>query len=116
MTWLTDLLNWDAGRVLNAAISSAVVIMMSMGLTLHWKEFPPKVRHIGPWVVGTYVIIAYGSATLAAEPGEIPAGYRVGFMMFDLIGLLIVLVWHFDEGYTTNPPSSSTMSQGPDSD
>jgi hypothetical protein len=106
MDWL---LNWDVGRVLNAVLSSAVVIVMTMGYVYHRTEMPKKVRHIAPWVIGTYAIIAYGSASLAAEPGHIPAGYRVGLMMLNLTGLLIVLVWHIEDGYGFPEKKSPTM-------
>lgn len=111
MDWL---INWDVGRVVNAVLSSIVVMVMIMGLMRHWDEMPRKVRHIGPWVIGTYVIIAYGSGSLAAEPGDIPAGYRVGLMMLNLTGLLIVLLWHFDEGYGI--PERPKRTLGSDSD
>lgn len=108
MMWV---LNWDTGRWFNAVLAACVVIIMIIGTMLHWDEMPKRVQRIAPWVIITYVIIAYGSGTLAAHPGEVPPGYRVGAMMLNLVGLLISLLWRFGDGYVDPVETGPTMDQ-----
>lgn len=88
MTWLDpDLMRW-----INVALSGAVVALLITGAMHRWEHMPRRFKRITPWVIGTYVISAYGSGEIAASDVEIPIGFRVVLLMVNLIGLLIALL------------------------
>lgn len=85
-------LSWEAARWANAAIAGLVVVLLIAGAFARWSVMPPFFKRVAPWVIGTYVVIAYGSGELAATTADVPPGLRVSFLFFDLIGLAIVLL------------------------
>ena len=87
----------DTLRLINVLLSSAVVVAMIIGAMRRWDGMPVRVKRIAPWVIGTYVIIAYRSGELLAQPGETDPGLGVILFTLNLIGLLIALVWRIDE-------------------
>jgi len=90
-------LDWDIVRWVNVALSFGVVTVMTMGAWYRWKDMPTRFKRITPWVILTYVIIAYGSGEVAANPGTVSPGVRVGLMSLTLIGLLIALLYRIDD-------------------
>lgn len=89
----TDLIRW-----LNVALAMAVVVLLVTGAVYRWHAMPKRFQRITPWVIGTYVIIAYGSGEAATA--DAPPGLRVSLLALDLIGLVIALLYRIgDESY-----------------
>lgn len=85
---------WDWLRWANIALSSLVVVLLVMGAVARWDHMPKRFQRITPWVILTYVIIAYGSGEALAS--DVEPGLRVGMMLLNLCGLLVALVWRMD--------------------
>lgn len=82
---------WDWMRWTNVVLSGLVVVLMMAGATARWDHMPARFKRITPWVICTYVIIAYGSGEALAT--DVDPGLRVGLMLLNLCGLLVALVW-----------------------
>lgn len=82
---------WDWLRWANVALSCLVVVLLVAGATARWDHMPPRFKRITPWVICTYVIIAYGSGEALAT--DVEPGLRIGLMALNLCGLLVALVW-----------------------
>lgn len=82
---------WEWLRWANVALSSLVVVLLVMGAVTRWDHMPARFKRITPWVILTYVIIAYGSGEALAQ--DVEPGLRVGLMLLNLCGLLVALVW-----------------------
>lgn len=90
---------WDVARVLNVFVSIIVVAMLMAGAVQRWDEMPLRFKRITPWVIGTYVVIAYGSGEALAN--NVEPGYRIILMLADLLGLAAALVYRMTEtGYS----------------
>lgn len=85
----------DTLRWLNVGLSMVVVAALVAGAFHRWHVMPKRFQHITPWVIGTYVIIAYGSGEAAAAADE--PGLRVALLTLDLIGLVIALLYRIDD-------------------
>lgn len=94
---MTALLNSDALRWLVVAAAIAVVSFMLAGCFARWETFTPRLKRIVPWVVATYVVIAYGAGEVASSPNPPPAGIRVILMLLVLFGLVIALSYKITE-------------------
>lgn len=88
--------DWDALRWVNVAASSLVVTLLVAGAWHRWHVMPPRIQRITPWVICTYVIIAYGSGEVAFMDDVAP-GLRVALLTFNLIGLIIALLFRIDD-------------------
>lgn len=94
-------LDWDMVRWVNVGLSCLVVSLLVMGAAHRWHSMPRRFRRITPWVVGTYVIIAYGSGEIATADTPVPPGLRVGLIMIDLLGLIVALLYGMhDDDYS----------------
>lgn len=87
---------WDWLRWVNVGLSGLVVVLLVMGAVARWDHMPPRFKRIVPWVILTYVIIAYGSGEVASSSDHVDPGLRVGLMMLNLSGLIVALVWRMD--------------------
>ena len=85
----------DALRWLNVVLSMIVVAALVAGAFHRWHVMPKRFQRITPWVIGTYVIIAYGSGEAAAA--DVEPGLRVALLNLDLIGLVIVLLYRIGD-------------------
>lgn len=90
-------MNADLARWLIVLIAGLDVVLMTAGSIKRWDTFTPRLRRIIPWVVMTYVTIAYGAAEVAANKTPVPPGLRVPFMALVLLGLFVALVYRIDE-------------------
>lgn len=88
---------WDWLRWVNVALAASVVMLMIAGAMRRWDAMPKRFRRITPWVITTYVIIAYGSGEVASTPGDVDPGLRVLFMVANLSGLMIALLYRIDD-------------------
>lgn len=103
-------MNADLVRWINLTLSSAVVILMIMGTMKRWEDLPARLKRIIPWVIFTYVILAYSSGEVLHEPGVADPGYRVILLLLNLVGLLIALLWEFDKAdYSDKSDAASTL-------
>jgi hypothetical protein len=88
----------DSIRWINVVLSSLVVALLIAGAWLRWDSMPRRFRRITPWVICTYVILAYGSGEAATSDAS--PGIRVSLLLLDLIGLVIALLYRIgDETY-----------------
>lgn len=87
---------WDWLRWVNVVLSGIVVALLVAGSTARWHHMPARFKRIVPWVILTYVIIAYGSGEVASSSQDVDPGLRVGLMMLNLSGLIVALVWRLD--------------------
>lgn len=94
---MTEFLNSDTMRWVNVAAASVVVSLLIAGTMCRWEEMPPRIRRIVPWVILTYVIVAYGHAEIAWSTDHPPEGYRLILSLLNLCGLIIALVYGFSD-------------------
>lgn len=88
----------DTLRWINVFLSSMVVALLIAGAWLRWDTMPRRFKRITPWVICTYVILAYGSGEAATSDAS--PGLRVSLLVLDLIGLIIALLYRIgDETY-----------------
>lgn len=85
---------WDWLRWVNVALSCFVVVLLVAGTVVRWHPMPARFKRIAPWVILTYVIIAYGSGEALAQ--DVEPGLRIGLMALNLCGLIVALVWRMD--------------------
>ena len=85
----------DTLRWLNVGLSMVVVAALVAGAFYRWHMMPKRFQHITPWVIGAYVIIAYGSGEAAAA--DVEPGLRVALLNLDLIGLVIALLYRIGD-------------------
>lgn len=88
---------WDWLRWVNAGLAGLVVVLLIMGAVARWDHMPARFKRIVPWVILTYVILAYGSGEVASAPADVDPGLRVGLLAGNLTGLLVALLWRFDD-------------------
>lgn len=88
---------WDWLRWVNAGLSGVVVVLLVAGAIARWDKMPKRFQRIAPWVILTYVILAYGSGEVASSPTDVDPGLRVGLLMGNLAGLLVALLWRFND-------------------
>jgi len=86
---------WDILRWLNVLLAMFVVAAMVAGSMARWHVMPKRLKRIIPWVVMTYVVIAYGSGEAARQ--DTPPGVRIALMLCTLAGLLVALLWRIDD-------------------
>lgn len=92
------MIDWDIVRWINVALSSLVVALLIAGSVTRWNVMPQRFKRIAPWVIATYVIIAYGSGEAATS--NTSPGFRVILLALALIGLVIALLYRIgDETY-----------------
>lgn len=85
----------DWFRWANVLMAGIVVLLLTAGAVARWHVMPARFRRITPWVIATYVVIAYGSGELAASSQHVDPGLRVWLLLIDLAGLLVALAWGF---------------------
>lgn len=81
-------------RWVNVVLSGLVVVLLIAGSWARWPVMPPRFKRIAPWVIATYVVLAYGSGE-AAQQGA-PVGVRVALFAVTLMGLVIALLYRID--------------------
>lgn len=86
---------WDWLRWANIALSGLVVVLLTMGAVARWDHMPRRFKRMTPWVIFTYVIIAYGSGEALSQ--DVDPGLRVGLMLLNLCGLVVALVWRMGD-------------------
>ena len=96
MNWLHDFANWDAVRWFNVMAACLVVALLVAGTMVRWESMPLRIRRVIPWIIFTYVVIAYGSAEVAVTENISP-GFRVMLMTLNLLGLIVALIFDFTE-------------------
>lgn len=82
---------WDWLRWVNAAIASLVVLLLTAEVSRRWPTLHPRLRHASPWMIGTYVVIAYGSVEVASLENPVDPGFRVMLLAINLAGLAVAL-------------------------
>lgn len=87
-----DVLRWAI--VTLAALDGA---LLTAGTIKRWDVLPPLLRRVVPWVIGTYVVIAYGAGEVAAHHTPVPAGFRLVLTLVDLLGLAAALSYRIHE-------------------
>lgn len=85
----------DSLRWVNIAVSMLVVALLIAGLMKRWHVTPLRYKLMSPWIVGTYVVIAYGSGEALAS-GR-PYGISLLLLTCDLLGLIVALIYGLDE-------------------
>ena len=86
--WDADIVRWA-----NVALASIVVVAMVAGTVARWDIMPSRLRRIVPWVILTYVVIAYGSGEVASSTEPVDPGLRVFLLVGTLSGLAIALLY-----------------------
>lgn len=94
---MTALLNSDALRWVVVAVACADVALLFAGTIARWDTFTPRLRRVVPWVIATYVVIAYGAGEVASASTPAPTGIRVILTLLVLLGLLIALSYRITE-------------------
>lgn len=82
-------------RWINIAAAMLVVILMIAGLMKRWNITPLRYKLMAPWIIGTYVVIAYGSGEALAS--NRPAGFSLLLLTCDLLGLVVALIYGIDD-------------------
>ena len=90
-----DWLSWDVFRWVNMICAIAVVALLIMGAMHRWSTMPIRFKRITPWIIATYVVIAYGSGEALAT--DVEPGYRILLMMCVLLGLITALVYRMGD-------------------
>lgn len=94
MSDITSLIDFvTAIRWVNVVIASLVVALLVAETVTGWREMDLRDKRIIPWIIMTYVVIAYGSGELATAPNKVPPGFRVVLLSLTLIGLAIALLF-----------------------
>lgn len=92
------LLSWGFLRWFNVIGSSLVVALLIMGTMKRWSVMPARFRRMAPWVIATYVVIAYGSGE--ALYSHVQPGYRILLMAVVLLGFIVSIIYGFgDDDY-----------------
>lgn len=87
-----DFLRWT-----NVVLAMLVVALMITGTIRRWAVMPGRLRRVIPWVIGTYVVIAYGSGEVAASSTDVDPGIRVLLLILILLGLVVALLWRMHD-------------------
>lgn len=89
----------DWMRWLNVILAGLDVLLLVAGSIARWDHMPARLRRIVPWVIATYVVIAYGSGEAARQ--DTPAGVRVALTACVLSGLMVALLYRIgDDDYS----------------
>lgn len=92
-----DLITADTLRWVNVVLAMLVVILMITGSMRRWGSLPARLRRVVPWVIATYVVIAYGSGEVAASGADVDPGIRVVLLILVLLGLVVALAWRISD-------------------
>lgn len=97
---------WSNLRLVNVAVAGLVVILFGLQMVRNWHTYPRRFKRTMPWVLSTYVVIAYGSGEAAADPHPISPGLRVALLLAVMAGLVVALLLnvHDDEPNRTDRP------------
>ncbi len=90
------LLGWDGLRILNVALAMVTVSLLVTAGVVRWRIMPFPLRRLYPWIVATYVVIAYGSGEALAD--DVRPGVRVILMCLCLIGMVIAGLFNLHHG------------------
>lgn len=86
-------------RWVNVCLAMVDVMLLIAGSIARWKAMPRRFKRIVPWVIATYVVLAYGSGEAARQ--ETPAGVRVALTACVLSGLMVALLYRIgDDDYS----------------
>lgn len=94
---IPDVFTADILRWINVALAMIVVILMITGSMHRWAVMPARLKRVIPWVVATYVVIAYGSGEVAASDADVDPGIRVVLLILVLLGLVVALAWRITD-------------------
>lgn len=89
--------SWGWLRWVNCVLAMLVVILLVTGTVARWDHMPRRFRRIVPWVIATYVVIAYGSGEVATAEEPIDPGFRVFLMTLVLTGLAVSAMYRLGE-------------------
>lgn len=90
-------MNADILRWLIVVLASVDGSLLLAGSIKRWDTMPPRLRRVVPWVIGTYVALAYGAGEVAAHHTPVPAGFRLVLTLVDLAGLGAALAYKINE-------------------
>lgn len=107
VTDFTEFVAWEGWRYVNAVLSLIAVLLLSWGSAVRWREMPPRIRRITPWVIFTYAIISYGSVEVARSEVPVPPGVRVLLTTLNLVGLIIALLVGIKDDRYPHPSEES---------
>lgn len=86
-------LSWDAVRWVNVGLSGLVVILLVADFIHRWPTMPLRAKRVDPWIILTYLILAYGSGEIASSSEPVAPGIRVTLLLLDLCGLVVALLY-----------------------
>lgn len=86
-------ISWDFIRWVNVALSGLVVVLLIADFIDRWPAMSTRSKRVDPWIILTYLILAYGSGEVARSSTEVPPGIRVTLLLLDLFGLAIALAY-----------------------
>lgn len=84
---------WDVLRWVNAVMSALVVVLLLVDFIRAWPTLRVRERRVWPWIIMTYVVLAYGSGEIAASEHPVSPGVRVGVLALTIIGLAVALIF-----------------------
>jgi cation transport ATPase len=92
---LDAITSWEFLRWVNMIGAVLVVTLLIAGTMKRWAVMPGRYKRMAPWVIATYVVIAYGSGEALAT--EVRPGYRIVMMTCVLLGLILALLYGLDD-------------------
>lgn len=92
---LEDVFLWDYFRWVNVILSMAVVSLLIAGTWHRWASMPARYKRMAPWLIGTYVVIAYGSGEAVAL--DVQPGVRVVLLTCNLMGLVVAILYRITD-------------------
>lgn len=98
---ISAILSWDFLRWANTIGAIIVVALLIAGTMARWHLMPPRYKRMSPWIISTYVVIAYGSGEALAS--DVEPGYRILMMFCVLLGLIVALVYRLEDDRLDEP-------------
>lgn len=86
---------WDLMRWGNVALASISVALLTATTIRRWDLLPKRIRRISVWFILILAVTAYGSGEAATQ--EVPPGYRVLLMLLALAGLIVTILYRFND-------------------
>lgn len=83
----------DVVRWLDVALAMTAVVIMTATAVERWPSMSRHDRQVVPWIIATYVVIAYGHGEIAAADLPVPPGFRLILNTVVLGGLIVALLY-----------------------